>query len=175
MKTSSAAVDYATVFYDVCEERNIVDSVLYDIKAMKKMFNENLGQLFSIPIITKKMKKELLDDLVTANVHQEVINLLKILVDNNDFDIFNEILEEYQNIYQIKKNIKIVHVTTARKLSSNALDQVRIKLEEKLNSYVVVITIINPDLIGGIKIEYAGKEVDNTILKQLQNLKKQFN
>ncbi len=175
MKTSSIAIDYAKVFYDVCEERNIVDEVLYDIKALIKMSEENLDQLFSIPIITRKMKKELLDELTKANIHAEVINLLKVLVDNDEFKIFNEILAEYQNIYQEKRNIKIVHITTARKLSSNAIDNIRVQLEAKFNSYVVIMTTINPEIIGGIKIEYSGKEIDNTILNQLNKLKKQFN
>ncbi len=175
MKTSSVAVDYATVFYDVCEERNIVDEVLYDIKTLKRMSEENLYNLFSIPVVTKKMKKELLDELAKAGIHQEVINLLKILVDNNDVDVFGEILEAYQNIYQEKKNIKIVHVTTARKLSSVALDKMREMLEERFNSFVVIMTAVDPAIIGGVKIEYSGKEVDNTISKQLKKLKKQFN
>ncbi len=173
MKTSSAATDYAKVFYEVCEERNIVVEVLYEIRGLLKVDLE-IRQLFGIPVITKAMKKELLDEISKANIRPEIINLLKILVDNNELNIFKEILHEYQNIYQVKNEIKIVNLTVARPLSSANLDAIREKLEEQLNSFIVLTTEIDEDVIGGTKISYDGKEIDNTINKQLKELKKQF-
>ncbi len=173
MKTSSVATDYAKVFYEVCEERQIVEEVLYDIRGLLHIDIE-LRQIFGIPVITRAMKKELLDEISKANIRPEIINLLKILVDNNDLNIFGEILHEYQNIYQVKNDIKIVNLTVARPLSSANLDSIREKLEEQLNSFVVLTTEIDESIIGGIKISYDGKEIDNTIFKHLKQLKKQF-
>lgn len=174
MRTSSIAADYAKVFYEVCEERNIIEEVLYESKNLIKMHDREITNMFSIPIITKEMKKELLDEIGKADIQPEVINLLKILVDNNEINLFGEILVEFQKIYQEKMNIKIVHITVARKLTSNALDSIRVKLESQLDSFVVLFTTIDPTIIGGIQIEYDGKEINNTILRQLNQLKKQF-
>ncbi len=173
MKTSSVATDYAKVFYEVCEERQIVEEVLYEVRSLQQIDLE-LRKIFAIPIITKAMKKELLDEISTANIRPEVINLLKILVDNNEPEIFGEILVEYQNIYQERNEIKIVNLTVARELSSENLDSIRHKLEKQLNSFIVLTTEIDESIVGGIKISYDGKEIDNTIVRHLKQLKKQF-
>lgn len=173
MRTSSVAANYAKVFYEVCEENQIVEKVLYEIRSLRDLDSE-LHQMFDNPIITKAMKKELLDEISKAGIRPEIINLLKILVDNNELNIFGEILIEYKNIYQEKNDIKIVNLTLARPLSSENLDEIRKKLEKQLDSFIVLTTSIDEKVIGGVKITYDGKEIDNTIYKHLKQLKKQF-
>ena len=171
MGNSSAAADYARVFYKVCEEEKIVDSVLYDIKSLVSIHDEKVRDILSIPIIPKETKKEILDDLALANYEQVIINLLKILVDNNQINLFGQILAEYQSIYQQKNDIKIVEVTFAKEPNSDVIDNIRKGIEKNMNKFVVILTNIDSSIIGGVKIEFDGKIIDNSVEKYLKELK----
>lgn len=172
MKTSSIANEYAIVLYEVCEELKIETEVLYDIKTMIKMHEEEVERVLSIPIVSKKQKKEIVDELVKVNVNQCVINLLKILIDNNQLKLFKEIMYAYQEIFQKKNDIQVVHIKVAKELDSNSFNQIHKSLEKRLNKFVVVLTTVDPTIIGGIKIEYNGKVIDNTVIRHLNEIKK---
>ena len=65
-----------------------------------------------------------------------------------------------------------INITVAHQLDNNVFNNLVKSLSEKLNKNVVINTIIDPSVIGGIKINYTDKVVDNTILHQLQQLEK---
>lgn len=172
MHSSAAAIDYATVLYDVCEERGIINEIIYDLATLMKIHDEEISKFIRIPIISKTVKKEVLDELLKQDIADEIVNLMKILIDNRQEYLFNEIIIEFREIFQRKNDIKVVHVTTARELSSVAREKIRISLEEKLNCFVVLSTVVKPSLIGGIIFEYDDYQLDNTIKRQLKQIKK---
>jgi len=174
MRASSAAIDYANIFFEVCQDEKITDEIMYEFRKLLEINDRDIVKFLTIPIISKDHKKEALDCLVDSGVNVVVVNLMKVLIDNNELNLFREILFEFQKIYQEKEKIKVVYVTSARPLDSDMLDNIREGLEKKLDSFVVVITNVVPKLIGGIKIEYDGMIVDNTILKQLNDMKRSF-
>lgn len=172
MRSSSLATDYANAFYDVCEEQNIVHEIIFDLRTLINIHDAEIIKFLRISIIPKEVKKELLDELINYEIKPIVINLMKILIDNNHSDIFREVFAEFGRIFQARNDIKVVHVTTARELSSRAREDIRVNLEEKLNSFVVLSTVIDPSVIGGVKFEYDGFQLDNTIKRQLKQIKK---
>ncbi|MGL5021626.1 MAG: ATP synthase F1 subunit delta [Mycoplasmatales bacterium] len=175
MRISSAAADYANVFFEVCQEQKITNQIMYELKQLLQINNSEIIRFLSIPIITMKIKKDILSSLEEIGVNKIVINLMKVLIDNNDLYLFREVLKEFQNIFQIKKDIKIVFVTSAKSFDSEILDNIRIGLEKQLNAFVVLSTNVEPKLIGGVKFEYDGKIIDNTVLKQLSVMKSALN
>lgn len=172
MRSSSLATDYANAFYGVCEEKNIVHEIIFELRTIIDIHDAEITKFINISIIPKKVKKDLVDELVNFNIEPIVINLMKILIDNNQSHIFREVFHEFVRIFQERNDIKVVHVTTARELSSAARENIRVSLEEKLNCFVVLSTVVNPDVIGGVKFEYDGYQLDNTIKRQLKQIKK---
>lgn len=172
MKNNSHAIDYARVLYQVCEEENKIDEILYDAKSLLEIHDTEINKVLSIPIISKQQKKDLLDELNQVGVHSEIINLLKILADNNEISLFSAIIEEFQGIYQEKKDIMIVTVTMAQHPTNEQVDMIRTRIESQLNKLVIVIPHVDPSIIGGIKIEYDSKQIDNTVSKYLEKIKK---
>ena len=175
MRTSSAAADYASIFFEVCQEQEITNQIMYEFKKLLQINNSEINKFLSIPIISKEIKKDILSSLEEIGVNKIVINLMKVLIDNNDLHLFREVLEEFQNIYQIEEDIKIVFVTSAKPFDSDMLDKIRIGLEKQLDALVVLSTHVEPKLIGGVKFEYDGKIIDNTVLKQLSVMKSTLN
>ncbi len=174
MRTSSVAYDYAKVFYEVCKEENIIDDILYEYKTLIRLNNEELHFFLMLPTVNNELKKNLIDNLDTCGLSKIVINLIKILIDNGELELFGQIIDEYQNLYQIDNDIKIIDITLAADLESKQINDIRINLENKFKKFIVLRKTIDPKILGGIKIEYDGKVIDNSIIKQINNLNKEI-
>lgn len=172
MRSSSVAVDYANAFYDVCVEKNIVHEIIFDLRTLIDIHDAEIIKFINISIIPKSIKKELLDELTKFDIEPIVINLMKILIDNNQSHLFRQVFAEFGRIFQERNDIKVVHVITARKLSSEAREKIRVNLEQQLGCFVVLSAKIDPSLIGGVKFEFDGFQLDNTIKRQLKQIKK---
>lgn len=168
----SISKHYAQNLFEVCQENNIVDNVLYEIKTLQKIHDQQIIKFLTIPTIKKNDKKETLDELVVLGYEKVLVNLLKVLIDNNHISLFNTILDEFQKIYQDFNKIKIINITVARKLSEDNLNILKVNLERNLNKFIVLNVMINESIIGGIKIEFDSFIIDNTISTQLKNLSK---
>ncbi len=169
MNNSAIATDYAKVLFEACLEKNIQTKVLYQTRELKKIQDEEIRKILNIPIISKENKIELIQQLEKFNIEPLIINLLKILVKRNNFKYFGQILDEYQNLYQKHEGILVINVTTANPLSKKNFDLLLDELEKKLSKSLVLLTEVDPELIGGVKIKYDSKEIDNTIKKYLRD------
>lgn len=170
MNSTAIAMDYARILYSVCEEKKIVEEMLYEIKKFDLIDTKEVDDFLTTPLISKELQIKLVNELKNAGIIKELLNLIKILLEQRHFQYFHEIVKEFQLIYQKKQNIKFVIITTARVLSNEIYDKIHDRIADKFSSNVILFKKINPDLIGGIKIEYDGKIIDNTIKKQLKEL-----
>lgn len=169
MNNSSKAMDYAKMLFEVSEEENKVDEVLYDLNTLRKIKLKEVSRLLTLPIVSETTKIELIDTLQELNMNYIIRNFIKVLISRKDFNLFLEIIEEYRSIYQNKKDIQIVNISTAKKITSENLDFLIKEIERRLDKFVVITSTVDEKLIGGIKIEYEGKEVDNTIKRHLND------
>ncbi len=169
------AKSYAKPLFSLCVEKGITHEVLYDIKNLSSIDDQEIINVMRFPIISKTDKKKLIDELSKDNIgkdgfRQEFLNLLKLLIDFDDIHLLGDIREAYTQLYQEKYDVEIVKVTFTAEPSSDLLDKVRVLLEGKLKKFVVIQRRIDPSLIGGIVIEYDGKIVDNSVKRHLSQL-----
>ena len=169
MTNSSKSMDYAKILFEVCVEAENTTTALYDLNKLRTMKSEEVGRLLNLPVISPEIKIKLIDSLEQFDISKYILNLIKILIQRKDYNYFPEIIEEYKKLYQDKEGIKIVNVYTAKKISGDNLNVLIKELETKLEKFIIISPIVDPELIGGIKIEYDGKEVNNTIKKHLND------
>lgn len=173
MNNQNIAKDYAKIFFEVCQTNKKETEILYQTRLLaqnKQKSNNEINKILINPIIDKTIKLQIIDELKTLKLAKEINNLAKILVENNHFNYFFQIIEEYQKIYQEQQNIIIVKMTLARELSVQAQTEIQTMIEEKMDKYPIIITKYDPQIIGGAKIEYDNKIIDNTIKKHLKKL-----
>ncbi|MGL4588798.1 MAG: ATP synthase F1 subunit delta [Mycoplasmatales bacterium] len=166
-KNVAGASYYAEALYEVACEQNYASGVLYELKAMSKVADKEIGKIFQLAIISREQKKDLIQELDVLGFSQMVLNFIKILIEHDQLTKFPAILQEYVNLYENSNEIKIVHATFAKRPSSEVEDEIIKELEEKFNKFVVLLIEENPYLLGGVKFKYDGKVIDNTVRKQL--------
>lgn len=108
-------------------------------------------------------------------------NLYNILLKNNDIALFKDICNKTQEIDKQEKGIVDVIITSTHTLDNNTLKQIKQILSPDFQEEVgrrsggiQIKQIIDPDLIGGIKIQIGDTIIDGSIKKQLNSLKQQM-
>lgn len=158
---------YAQILFDVVNDK---DECAYSLLLVKEIFDEQVLKFFTSQVINKEEKKALIEEMTILTPN--VINFLKVLVDDKQIDKIHQIVDDYRDIYLAQNQVMPINITVAHQLDNNVFNNLVKSLSEKLNKNVVINTIIDPSVIGGIKINYTDKVVDNTILHQLQQLEK---
>lgn len=158
---------YAQILFDVVNDK---DECAYSLLLVKEIFDEQVMKFFTSQVIDKEEKKLLIEEMTILTPN--VINFLKVLVDDKQIGKIHQIIDDYSDIYLAYNQVMPINITVAHQLDNNVFNNLVKSLSEKLNKNVVINTIIDPSVIGGIKINYTDKVVDNTILHQLQQLEK---
>lgn len=74
-----------------------------------------------------------------------------------------------------RRNQSFIKIDTAFELDESTINLIVKTLKNKLKRKIDYAVIINPKLIGGIKIRIDDKEIDGTIEGKLKNMKKDIN
>jgi F-type H+-transporting ATPase subunit delta len=165
---------YASALYDLASENKEVDSVLDDLKNLKKTIDNNkeLYLLIKSPLISSNDKLEILLKLTsTLNLNKYSITFLKVISNNKRFASFSSIISQFININAIKRGDVLADVTSADSLSEeqrlDIKDQLKIILGDKLSLNFSV----DKKIIGGLIIKVGSKMIDTSLANKINKLK----
>jgi len=98
-------------------------------------------------------------------------NLFTLLIRNGREDYLELIYEEFLTLRAEEEGIIRVKVATAQELSLEDSDGLVNRLAKALGGRVELEERLDPDLLGGVRIEVDGKVVDATLRAKLRGLR----
>lgn len=164
---------YADALVKLAQEGNLTfEKIKSDLNTVKDILTQSsdLKAFLINPTISADNKKEVIEKVFSNEVDLLIVNFLKILVDKNRFDAFDEVLNSYDKYLDDINNISRIQVTSAVEMSGNSQSRLKEKLETKLKKNVVLDLIINPDIIAGLIIKIGDNIVDMSLKHKLQDL-----
>lgn len=176
MSEIQVASRYAKSLIDLAEEQNAVEKIKIDmdffIGTLKK--NPTLQAVLKNPIIGPDKKAAILSGVFGNNVHQLILEFFKIVVRKGRSKILYATALEFVNDYNRRKNIVKATVTSAAELSEENKNEIEKVISQATKGQVLLISKVNPDLIGGFILRVGDKQFDASISSQLNKLKKDF-
>lgn len=160
------AKDGKLTFEKISTDLNVVKDILNQSKDLKEVLIN--------PLISVEDKKEIIDRVFSKEIDVLIINLLKVLVDKNRFDAFDEVLNAYKRSLDGINNICRVNVVSAVEMSDDAKKRLKAKLEEKLRKNVIIDIDINSDIIAGLVIKISDDVIDMSLKHKLEDLSKKI-
>ncbi len=130
--------------------------------------DEETYKFFAHPKISKIEKREMLEKVVEDKL---LLNFLKVLVDNDRFSIIQAVVVAYQVILDELNKVMKVKVYSKKPLTKTNLEKISKKLQNTYNRNIKIEVEIENTIIGGFRIEFEGNVIDETINKQLDDLK----
>lgn len=168
---------YGKSLYDLAAEENLTEEILPQMEAVKGLFDENPDyiRLLQEPSIHKAERLSLLDEAFGGSLHPYLLNFLKILLEKDLLRQYSACLRRYRDLYNKDHGITDAVVTSAVALSDEQVQKLKARLESMSGKKVIMHQKINPDILGGLKVEIDGKELDGTVKGRLSDIRRKVN
>lgn len=165
---SYVAFQYAEALFALALEEDKLENVLSNFEHFVEAQDEDIYKFLSHPKVSKQNKKEVIGKVLTDTLFK---NFVFVLIDNSRIDYLADCLAEFKVIVDDQNKIMNVIAYTGKKLSSDELLKLKSNLKKKHNRKVELQNIVDPKIIGGMRIEYEGMVLDETINNYLTTLK----
>ena len=160
---------YGDSLYDLAAEEKLTEEILPQMEQVAVLFKENPDYLtlLSEPSIPKTERVGLLDKAFEGQLSLYLLNFLKLLCESG-------MLREYRDKarYNEDHNIAEAVVTTAVALTEAQAQALKERLEKISGKTVLLTQKTDSTVLGGIRVELEGKQLDGTVQERLSSLKK---
>ena len=153
------------------DENQLIDSQV-EIKELIKVLRENPDFLTLLDSSYKEFEeKEQIIDQVFKSVDEEIVSLIKIIVRNHRAMYLIEIFEEFNSLVNEYRGVLEGLVYSTVPLSESELDKLNQKISEVEARETELRNIIDPSLIGGVKVVINDHIYDGSIKHHIENMK----
>ena len=153
------------------DENQLIDSQV-EIKELIKVLRENPDFLTLLDSSYKEFEeKEEIINQVFKSVDEEIVSLIKIVVRNHRAMYLIEIFEEFNSLVNEYRGVLEGLVYSTVPLSESELDKLNQKISEVEARQTELRNIIDPSLIGGVKVVINDHIYDGSIKHHIENMK----
>ena len=167
---------YGGSLYELAAEEGLSDVLIQQIGEVRKLFQENPDyvKLLMEPSIPKKERTDLIETAFGAQAERYLVNFLKLLCEKGIIGEVSGCCEEFVRRYHADHNIAEAVVTSAVALSEEQMKALQDKLEHMSKKQVHLIQVKDPSVIGGLRVELEGKQLDGTVQGRLSGLSRKM-
>ena len=165
---SALSEQYAVALFDVANDLDAVSDVQEEFKNLVDNLDVEAMKFFEHPGIEKVNKRQLIASLNMIKVFE---NFLNVLIDNGRFDQLKIIKDDFDEL--INNRYKRMHVVvySKRPLDKKRQDNLKEQYEKKYNRQVTIENRVDNNIAGGLRFEFEGKVIDDTINHTLRQMK----
>lgn len=176
MEGTRVAARYAKSFIDLTMEQGLLEQAYADMKLVAEVAAENpaLISLLKSPIIKTDKKQAVLKEIFGSKINKITSAYLQLITSRRRETYLPEVAEEFINQYKEKKKILTAVIITANGIDDNIRQRVMDLVKDSGNTEVVLKEKINKAIIGGFILRVGDKQVDASIARKLNNLKRDF-
>lgn len=168
---------YAKSLLDLAIEKNELENVYADAKFIASICSRNpdFVAVLRSPVITGDKKQKIVQVILANNIAQITSLFINLLIKKTRENALPEIATAFLEQYNRLKNIYSVKITTAVPISSETEELLlsKIRSNPKFSS-IELHKVVDEKIIGGYKFEMGDKLIDASILRDLNDVKKQF-
>ncbi len=168
---------YGDALFEAALEKGQLDEFWEEAKAVAAALSENreLFKLMGHPKIVKEEKIQIITDIFSGKVSEELVGLLRMIVDKGHFEEAESVFTYFIDKVKEYKNIGTAYVTSAGELSDVQKSAVEKRLLET-TKYVKFEMHYNVDagLIGGMVIRIGDRVVDGSVRTKLYDLTREL-
>ena len=165
---------YGGSLYDLAAEEGLESRILEELDAAAALLRDDPEylHLLSIPSIPKKERCGLLDQALRGQVHPYVLNFLKILCEKGTLRELPGCARAYRVRYNQAHGILEAMAVSAVPMTEQQTARLHEKLEAVTGRQIDLKTKVDPAVLGGIRLDLEGTELDGTVKNRLASLRR---
>ncbi len=169
----NVASRYGLALYSLALEENKIDSWQTDVKTLKGIFLENpdfimiLGSSF----ISLEERIDILEKTLKG-VDKNIVALIDVIMENNRTDLLIDVFDSFNSYCNQYRGVSEGLIYSTLKLDQTVIDQIEKKISKIEGSKVELKNVIDPSLIGGVKVVIKDRIYDGSIKHNIEMMKK---
>ncbi len=175
MSASFPGLSYARALFETAENAGASEVVYQNFKRLIVLLKES-AELSSF-IRTRSLdanRAQILSNIFSEEFHPLTIKFFKFLAFKNRLENLLVIIEEFIGLYQDKKGIATVTVTSFGSLDAPTLEAISSHWRRQLNQTVELKFQTDPSLLGGVVFKVKDQLSDYSIKAQLDRLREKL-
>ena len=168
---------YGESLYELAKEENLTKLIGDQLAVLQQAFRQepDFIRLLSSPNLTKTERCQILDDSFRGRVHGYLLNFLKILTEKGYMRYFSDCCDAYTEHYDQDNGILRVDAVSAVELTDAQKEKLMQKLSRITGKEIALRNRIDPAVLGGIRLDYDGQRLDDTVSHRLDAIRTVLN
>ena len=164
---------YGDALYALALEESLSTQILNEISVLELSFRAepDFIRLLCSPNLSVQERCNILDDSFRNLVHPYVLNFLKILTEKGYMRHFFDCCKAYEESYNRDNGILPVTAITAVSLNAAQAEKLTAKLCQITGKQVKLHNRVDPEVLGGVRLDYDGKQLDDTVSHRLDAIR----
>ncbi|MDO4711383.1 MAG: ATP synthase F1 subunit delta [Peptostreptococcaceae bacterium] len=164
---------YTSVLFELALEYGMPEKIGEQLHAISEIMRQNPQYMVFLtgPQIPREDKIASIETVFGGKVEDPVKNFLKVLVDNKRFDHLPSIADHYKKLLREHLGIAYVEAVTAVEMSEDQKKRLVDRLGSKLGQKVELTNVVDPSIIGGMKVRIGERSLDASIGSRLADLR----
>ncbi|MBV8331977.1 MAG: ATP synthase F1 subunit delta [Candidatus Eremiobacteraeota bacterium] len=172
MVNETLARRYATAIFSLASDAGAGDRIGEDLQSMAASIegDAQAHQFFVAPVIARDDKERVLTAAFGGRVDEIALHAVLLLVRKRREALLGAIVAEYRKLQLQARGTEALTLTSARQLDFNEVRSMVERLERLYGKKYEVKQVVDPELIGGVRILMGDKRIDGTVSGRLEAL-----
>ncbi|MFW6007345.1 MAG: ATP synthase F1 subunit delta [Halanaerobiales bacterium] len=172
MIKNEIASKYSQALFDLGKENDNLVEIRDELNEVWQIIDDNyeLKKVLFHQRILRDEKKEIIRKIFKDEINQLVLNFLLLLIDKRRIFYLEFIINQFNQRVNQEEDIVEVEVTTAITLSDNLFNKLKNRLNQILDSRIIIEKKEDPSILGGMKLKIGNNIIDGSIKNRLNNL-----
>jgi ATP synthase F1 delta subunit len=165
---------YARSLFEVAKENDKLDVIKEQLDEFADALDENreLQTYFFSPYFSSQEKKEGIDKVI-ENGDEHFVRFLELLAERHRLPAVFRIRREFDQLWAEENKQLPVTITSAVELDKDTVDELGKKIQDQTGQKIDLTANVDPDLIGGLRMQVGNMVYDATIRGRLDKLRRE--
>ena len=162
--------EYAAGLFALAEEEGISEEILAQCRVLSPLLTRDYRRLLSDPEIPKAERLRLAGEALEGRVHPYLLNFVRLMTERGLASEIPACFAEYEQLWREAYHVLKVKAESAVELSPEQKERLEERLASRTGQRVEVDYAVNPALIGGMRLFYDNRQLDDTVRRRLSDI-----
>ena len=172
---SGSAKGYAKAVFDLAEESGEIELWAERLRMLDAVLSPlEVQAVLANPSVPAARRLALVSGLTTDGLGPEGLNLAKLLVEANRASEIGEVVDAFELLQDEAAGRVRATATTAVELEPADRDRISRELSERLGKDVKLEVLVDPRILGGLRLQVGDHLVDASVANRLEQLRRRL-
>ena len=165
---------YARSLFEVAKEHDVLDRVHDELGQFAEALSDDrtLQVFLFSPYFSSEEKRKGVTQIV-SDADERLTNFLELLAERHRMPALFRIRRSFDAMWAEENKLLPVSVTSAVELDEGIVEEIGKEIEEQTGRRVELSASVDPDVLGGLRLQVGNMVLDATVRNRLEQLRKQ--